>query len=125
MIDARNTYHGTSYQPNREVNMQKHSTTLSSYFILLNNHITEVANFNAVTNEFLSSATIADLFFEDVGKRIFIEMLGFNVSFSTSQKILVLIKEIAEQSKSYLDKFISYSKILDELIRFISSEKNS
>lgn len=105
--------------------MQKQSTTLSSYFTLLNNHITEVANFNAVTNEFLSSATAADLYFEDVGKRIFIEMLGFNVSFSSSQKILVLIKEIAEQSKSYLDKFISYSKILDELIKFISSVENS
>jgi hypothetical protein len=108
-----------------EANMQKHNITLSSYFTLLNNHITEVANFNAVTNEFLSSATAADLYFEDVGKRIFIEMLGFNVSFSSSQKILVLIKEIAEQSKSYLDKFISYSKILDELIKFISSVENS
>ena len=112
-------------QTSRSLVMQKHNTTLSNYFTLLNNHITEIANFNVVTNEFLSSATIADLYFEDMGKRIFIETLGFNSNFSSSQKILVLIKDIAEQSKSYLDKFISYSKILDELIRFISSGENS
>ena len=105
--------------------MQKHDITLSNYFTLLNNHITEIANFNVITNEFLSSATIADLYFEDVGKRIFIEMLGLKVSFSNSQKILALIKEIANNSKSYLDKFIGYSNILDELVRFISSEQSN
>ncbi len=104
--------------------MQNNGNTLTSYLILLKNHISETAKFNYLTNNFLSSPTIADLFFEDMGRVFFEEILG-DVTFSTSQKVLFLIKEIADQSKSYLERFISYAKALEELIKFIGNTKNS
>ena len=102
--------------------MYNNSNTLTNYLILLKKYISEIAKINHITDNFLSSTTIANLYFEESGRRFFIELLGLNSSFSSSEKILILIKEISDQIKSHLYKFIIYNRVLEELIMIVSSK---
>lgn len=95
---------------------------ITNYIILLKKYISEIAKINHITDNFLSSNTIANLYFEESGRCFFIELLGLNSSFSSSEKVLILIKEISDQIKSHLDKFIIYNRVLEELIMIISSK---
>ena len=87
--------------------MQNDNSTLSSYNSLLTSHIKSVAKFNSSTNDWLSNSTAADLFFEDAADRLFREELGLPNKLSIRQKILTVIKEIADNSKSYLNSYQS------------------
>lgn len=122
-INARNIYRGTSYQPTLEANMQNNNSTLSGYNSLLTSHIKDVAKFNRSTKDWLSDSTAADLFFEDAANRIVREELGLlQDKLSTRQKILTIIKEIANHSKSYLDRLVGISAVFEGLIRLVDKE---
>ena len=99
--------------------MQNNDITLSVYKSLFTAHIVDVVKFNTSTNDWLDSSQAADLFFQDAGKRILKQELGLN-EISTSQKILMTIKEIADQSKAYLARLDGYSVVLKELIKAIA-----
>lgn len=96
--------------------MYNDDNTLTSYLILFKKYISQIAKFNDLTRNFLSSTAIADLYFQESGRRFFGELLGLTVSFSSSEKTLVLIKKISDQTKSNLDSFIIYMTVLEELI---------
>ncbi len=99
--------------------MQNDHSTLSSYNSLLTNQIKDVAKFNSSTNDWLSDSTAADLFFEDAADRIIREELGLLQELSTRQKILTLIKDIADSSKVYLDRIVTISKVFEGLIQLV------
>ena len=68
-------------------------------------------------------ATAANLFFEDIATRIILEEFhlqgNFNNSLSNSQKIFVAIKEIASSSKFYINKLVSFSLALEDLLKIV------
>ena len=103
--------------------MYNDHTTLSGYNSLLTNHIEDVAQFNSNTNDWLSSPTAADLFFEEASNRIVQEQFGLlQDKLSTRQKILITIREIASSSKIYLDRLVAISGVLGALIELVSTE---
>jgi hypothetical protein len=102
--------------------MQNDHSTLSSYNSLLTSHIKDVAKFNKSTNDWLSNSTAADLFFEDVANRLVREELGLQDKLSTRQKILTVIKEIADSSKFYLDRLVGISLVFEGLIQLVDRE---
>jgi hypothetical protein len=102
--------------------MQNNSSTLSGYNSLLTSHIKKVAKFNSSTNDWLSNSTAADLFFEDAADRLVREELGLLDKLSIRQKILTVIKEIADHSKSYLDRLMGISIVFDELIQLVDKK---
>ena len=103
--------------------MYNNHTTLSDYNSLLTNHIEDVAQFNSDTNDWLSSPTAANIFFEEASNRIVREQFGLlKDKLSTRQKILVTIKEIANSSKSYLDRLVAISGVLSALVELVGSE---
>ena len=104
--------------------MQNDHSTLSSYNSLLTSHIKDVAKFNSSTNDWLSNSTAADLFFEDAANRIVREELGLlQDKLSIHQKILTVIKDIAENSKFYLDRIVGVSAVLGELIQLVDRDR--
>ena len=103
--------------------MQNNNSTLSGYNSLLTSHIKDVAKFNSSTNDWLSNSTAADLFFEDAANRIVREELGLLDKLSTRQKILTIIKEIADHSKSYLDRLVGISAVFEGLIQLVDREQ--
>ena len=104
--------------------MQNDHSTLSSYNSLLTSHIKDVAKFNKSTNDWLSSSMAADLFFEDAANRIVREELGLlQDKLSTRQKILTIIKEIADSSKFYLDRLVGISAVFEGLIQLVDREQ--
>lgn len=102
--------------------MQNDHSTLSSYNSLLTSHIKDVAKFNKSTNDWLSNSTAADLFFEDAANRIVREELGLQDKLSTRQKILTVIKEIADSSKFYFDRLVGISAVFEGLIQLVDRE---
>ena len=103
--------------------MQNDHSTLSSYNSLLTSHIKDVAKFNRSTNDWLSNSTAADLFFEDAANRIVREELGLQDKLSTRQKILTVIKEIADSSKFYFDRLVGISAVFKGLIQLVDREQ--
>jgi len=60
---------------------------------------------------------VADLFFEDTANRIVRETMRLRQNkLSIQQKILIMIKELAKDSKTYLDRLVRISGILGALI---------
>jgi hypothetical protein len=102
--------------------MQNNHSTLSGYNSLFTSHIKDVAKFNKSTNDWLSNSTAADLFFEDVANRLVREELGLQDKLSTRQKILTVIKEIADSSKFYLDRLVGISLVFEGLIQLVDRE---
>ena len=103
--------------------MYNDHTTLSGYNSLLTNHLENVAQFHSDTNDWLSSPIAADLFFEEASNRIVQEQFGLlQDKLSTRQKILITIREIADSSKSYLDRLFAISGVLSALIKVVGSE---
>ena len=102
--------------------MHSNSTTLSKYFELLTSHIKNVDNFNVESSKLLTNANVIDLLFEDMAKRVVVKILNYKVSYSTSQKIIIVLKELTEQSKFYLDRVIGISGVLYSLIDLVNSE---
>jgi hypothetical protein len=100
--------------------MQNDHSTLSSYNSLLISHIKIVAKFNSSTNDWLSNSTAANLFFEDAAHRIVREELGLQDQLSNRQKILTIVKDIADHSKSYLDRLVGISVVFEGLIQLIN-----
>jgi hypothetical protein len=97
--------------------MQNDHNTLSDYFSLLTDHTENVAKFNCDTNDWLSNHTAADLFFEDAANRIVRETMElWQNKLSIQQKILIVIQELAKDSKTYLDRLVRISGILGALI---------
>ena len=103
--------------------MQNNHSTLSSYNSLLTSHIKDVAKFNRSTNDWLSNSTAADLFFEDAANRIVREELGLQDKLSTRQKILTVIKDIADSSKFYFDRLVGISSVFEGLIQLVDREQ--
>jgi hypothetical protein len=95
---------------------------LSSYNSLLTSHIKDVAKFNKSTNDWLSNSTAADLFFEDAANRIVREELGLQDKLSNRQKILTVIKDIADNSKFHLDRLVGISAVFEGLIQLVDRE---
>ena len=114
-----NIYRGTSQLTKKELIMQNDDSTLSSYNSLLISHIKIVAKFNSRTNDWLSNSTAANLFFEDAAHRIVREELGLQDQLSNRQKILTIVKDIADHSKSYLDRLVGISVVFEGLIQLI------
>ena len=114
-----NIYRGTSQLTKKELIMQNDHSTLSSYNSLLISHIKIVAKFNSSTNDWLSNSTAANLFFEDAAHRIVREELGLQDQLSNRQKILTIVKDIADHSKSYLDRLVGISVVFEGLIQLI------
>jgi hypothetical protein len=103
--------------------MSNDHTTLYDYNSLLTSHIEDVAQFNSDTHDWLSSPTAANIFFEEASNRIVSEQFGLlKDKLSNRQKILVTIKEIANSSKSYLDRLFAISGVLSALIKVVGSE---
>jgi hypothetical protein len=99
--------------------MQNNNITLSNYNSLLISHIKDIAKFNIRTNDLLSSSTVADLFFEEMSKCIFGKKSGLSQEkLSNNQKILIIIKEIADCSKFYLNRLSDISVVFLQLIQF-------
>ena len=104
--------------------MQNDHSTLSGYNSLLTSHIKDVAKFNSSTNDWLSNSTAADLFFEDAANRIVREELGLlQDKLSTRQKILTIIKEIADSSKFYFDRLVGISLVFEGVIQLVDREQ--
>lgn len=103
--------------------MQNDYNTLKNYFSLVDNHIKQITDFNLKTNELLTNPTISDLFFENNQDDVSVEISSVKVKHGISQKIIFIIKELANKSQLYLEELISHSKILEEFIRFINSKK--
>ena len=103
--------------------MQNDHSTLSSYNSLLTSHIKDIAKFNKSTNDWLSNSTAADLFFEDAANRIVREELGLQDKLSTRQKILTVIKDIADSSKFYFDRLVGISSVFEGLIQLVDREQ--
>jgi hypothetical protein len=97
--------------------MPNDDNILQNYFASLNKHFDAVSNFNNQTNILLASDKLVDLFCEDLGKQAFHGTLGKNKP-SNIEKLLVIIKTIESDSKSYVDKLSSYVLILEKLITF-------
>ena len=57
-----------------------------------------------------------------MAKRVVVKILNYKVSYSTSQKIIIVLKELTEQSKFYLDRVIGISGVLYSLIDLVNSE---
>lgn len=102
--------------------MQNNHSTLSGYNSLLTSHIRDVVKFNSSANDWLSNSTTADLFFEDAANRIVREELGLQDKLSTRQKILTVIKDIADSSTFYLDRLVGVSAVFDGLIQLVDRE---
>ncbi len=102
--------------------MHTNNTTLSKYFELLTSHIKNVDNFNVESSKVLTNANNIDLLFENIAKRVVVKILDYRVSYSTSQKIIVVLKELTEQSKHYLDRAIGISGVLYSLIDLVNHE---
>ena len=98
--------------------MPNDNNILQNYFASLNKHFDAVSNFNNQTTALLTSSKLIDLFCEDLGKQAFNGMLGKNKP-TNIEKLLVVIKKIESDSKSYLDNISSYVLILEKLITFI------
>ena len=97
--------------------MSNDDNILQNYFASLNKHFYAVSNFNNQTTALLTSNKLVDLFCEDLGAQVFNGTLGKNKPTSV-EKLLVIIKKISSDSKSYLDKLSSYVLILEKLITF-------
>ena len=98
--------------------MPNDNNILQNYFASLNKHFDAVSNFNNQTTALLASDKLVDLFCEDLGKQAFNEMLGKNKP-TNIEKLLVIIKKIESDSKSYLDNISIYVLILEKLITFV------
>jgi hypothetical protein len=98
--------------------MPNDNNILQNYFASLNKHFDAVSNFNNQTTALLTSDKLVDLFCEDLGKQAFNGMLGKNKP-TNIEKLLVIIKKIESDSKSYVDKISSYVVILEKLITFV------
>jgi hypothetical protein len=83
-----------------------------------NKHFDAVSNFNNQTTALLTSSKLVDLFCEDLRAQVFNGMLGKNQP-TNIEKLLVIIKKIGSDSKSYLDKLSSYIFILENLITLV------
>ena len=105
--------------------MQYNTSTLREYISLLARHIGKTSKFKSQTEDWLLGAVAANLFFEDAANRLVLEELhlqgNFNNSLSNSQKILIAIKEIANSSKLYIDKLVSLSLALNDLLKVIGA----
>jgi uncharacterized membrane protein len=121
-INAENIYRGTSYQPALEANMQNNNSILIGYFSLLTTHLEGVAKFNSDTNYWLSTIIATNIFFEDAVKRIAGESESLKDQLSTHKKIMATIKEIADNSKSYLNRLVGISGVLSALIELVEVE---
>ncbi len=103
--------------------MQNHNTTLCNYFTCLNKHIAAVKDFDLITKQYLASAEVVNILF-DKDTSTTRQLFEFDVSYSTAQKILVVLNQISACPKSYLEQLDSYSLILIELIKFIKNRNN-
>lgn len=103
--------------------MQNHNTTLCNYFTLLNKHIADVKDFDLITKQYLANVEVVNILF-DKDTSTTRQLFEFNVSYSTAQKILVVLNQISGCPKSYLEQLDSYSLILIELIKFMKNGNN-
>ena len=103
--------------------MHNNSNTLSEYYSILNKHIAAVKDFDLITKQYLASAEVINILF-DKDTSITRKLFEFNVSYSTAQKILVVLNQISACPKSYLEQLDSYSLILIELLKFIKNRNN-
>ncbi len=104
--------------------MSNNDNILQNYFAALNQHFDAVSNFNNQTTALLTSTKLVDLFCEDLGAQVFNGTLGKNEP-TNIEKLLVMIKKIASDSKSYLDKLSIYVLILEKLITLVVEVQNS
>lgn len=98
--------------------MPNDDNILQNYFASLTKHFDAVSNFNDQTTALLTSYKLVDLFCEDLGEKAFNGMLGEKKPTSI-EKLLVIIKKIASDSKSYLDKLSIYVFLLEKLITLV------
>ena len=98
--------------------MPNDDNILQNYFASLTKHFDAVSNFNNQTTTLLTSSKLVDLFCEDLGKRAFNGMLGENKPTSV-EKLLVIIKKISSDSKSYLDQLSISIILLEKLITLV------
>ncbi len=103
--------------------MHNNNTTLYNYFTLLNKHIVDIKDFDLITKQYLADAEVINILF-DKDTSITKKLFEFNVSYSSAQKILVVLNQLSNCPKSYLEQLSSYSLILVELIKFIKSGNN-
>ena len=102
--------------------MLNHDNILQKYFASLNNHINDVSQFHSQTEKFLMSSKVSDLFYEDLGKHLSMQVMKETLAenkLSNFEKILTLIKEVASDSKFYLDKLSFFTPILGNLIAIV------
>jgi hypothetical protein len=97
--------------------MSDDDNILQNYFASLNKHFDAVSNFNNQTTALLTSSKLVDLFCEDLGKQAFNGMLGKNKP-TNIEKLLVIIKKIESDSKSYVDQISSYVVIFRKTNNF-------
>lgn len=102
--------------------MYNNTITLVNYLTPLKSYIREIAKINHITSKLLCDDFIANLYFENSGRRFIAELLGLSPDLSTSEKIFTLAMEIYNQTKSHLDKFVAYSRVLEELIATLSNK---
>jgi uncharacterized membrane protein len=102
--------------------MQNNNSILIGYFSLLTTHLEDVAKFNSDTNYWLSTIIATNIFFEDAVKRIVREPESLKDQLSTHKKIMATIKEIADNSKSYLNRLVGISGVLSALIELVEVE---
>lgn len=103
--------------------MHNNNITLCNYFTLLNKHIAHVKDFDLITKQYLADAEVVNILFDrdtNITKKLF----EFNVSYSSAQKILVILHQLSGCPKSYLEQLNSYSLILIELIKFMKDGNN-
>ena len=98
--------------------MSKNDNILQNYFAALNEQIDSVSYFNDQTEAFLASDKLVNLLCEDLGLQAFKGIFGSGNP-TNVEKLLVLIRELAIDSKSYLDRLSTYAPVLGKLITFI------
>ena len=103
--------------------MHNNSSILSDYFTHLHKHMASVKDFDIITKQYLADAEVVNILFDrdtSVTKKLF----EFNVSYSTAQKLLVVLNQLSDCSMPYLEQLDSYSLILIELIKFMKGRSN-
>lgn len=106
----------------RKAKMQNHNSILTSYISLLATHLEVVAKFNSNTNDWLSTIITTNTFFTDApvnntADRFSKEKseLSQDKQFSTHQKIMIAIKEIADNSRQYLNRLTGIYGVVNVL----------
>jgi hypothetical protein len=103
--------------------MHNNNSILTGYFSLFTTHLEDVAKFNRITNDWLSTTINTNIFFEDAVKSIVREELGsLKDKLSTHKKIMATVKEIADNSRSYLNRLVGISGVLNVLIELVEGE---